>query len=561
LTAEAFVTPMLDVGFASQFQIHFTDALYRNLILSPDCHLYQNGDTRVVLQSLARSHVSFDIDAGLNLVLTLSGISTPFGKISVTVLEKHPRFAILPEPVEGDDDDGGPDAEATFQWDPEPAFSSLTPFSTNGTPVADPTAFRNACFQTPPPDGQTLPTPTFTPDDPQKFATVLEFPCNVCFSSGALTQGCGRASTEFPEDWCAIDENGVCCAKNAIDENGVCYEPLNQGCQFWPISPSDIPAGSTNEVDVLFPAPQDPSDQWFCDSVEKSGCMDLCTYDATALQPLQVVQSAVDLDPDRCSGSVSQGRPCSTDAHCDDHNPCTADNCVFGGEFGTCSYTALDIACDDGLFCNGSDRCALGACAVHDGNPCATAGGCCEETSDTCVPECPVPLPRCGNTILQSGEQCDDGNTVSGDGCSATCEIERETLDCGDAAASVTELWPPNHQFAEVSIVGVRDPTGAPVSISVTGITQDEPLLGQGDGNTCPDGLGVGTPTARLRAERAGTPSLPGDGRVYHVSFTATSGSAGECTGTVTVCVPHDQRPGHACVDGGALVDSTGPCP
>jgi hypothetical protein len=176
LTAEAFVTPMLDVGFASQFQIHFTDALYRNLILSPDCHLYQNGDTRVVLQSLARSHVSFDIDAGLNLVLTLSGISTPFGKISVTVLEKHPRFAILPEPVEGDDDDGGPDAEATFQWDPEPAFSSLTPFSTNGTPVADPTAFRNACFQTPPPDGQTLPTPTFTPDDPQKFATVLEFP-------------------------------------------------------------------------------------------------------------------------------------------------------------------------------------------------------------------------------------------------------------------------------------------------------------------------------------------------------------------------------------------------
>jgi cysteine-rich repeat protein len=172
-----------------------------------------------------------------------------------------------------------------------------------------------------------------------------------------------------------------------------------------------------------------------------------------------------------------------------------------------------------------------------------------------------VPLPRCGNGILQSGEQCDDGNTTGGDGCSATCEIEQEILDCGDAAASLTELWPPNHQFAEVSIVGVTAPNGGPVSITITGITQDEPLEGPGDGNTCPDALGVGTSTAKLRAERAGTPSLPGDGRVYHVSFTAASGAGGECNGTVTVCVPHDQRPGHACIDGGALVDSTGPCP
>ena len=30
----------------------------------------------------------------------------------------------------------------------------------------------------------------------------------------------------------------------------------------------------------------------------------------------------------------------------------------------------------------------------------------------------------CGNAILETGETCDDGNTVSGDGCSATCQIE-----------------------------------------------------------------------------------------------------------------------------------------
>jgi len=32
----------------------------------------------------------------------------------------------------------------------------------------------------------------------------------------------------------------------------------------------------------------------------------------------------------------------------------------------------------------------------------------------------------CGNGIIEAGEECDDGNTVSGDGCSSTCQIEEE---------------------------------------------------------------------------------------------------------------------------------------
>ena len=35
-----------------------------------------------------------------------------------------------------------------------------------------------------------------------------------------------------------------------------------------------------------------------------------------------------------------------------------------------------------------------------------------------------APLPECGNSILESGEQCDDGNLVNGDGCSNLCTIE-----------------------------------------------------------------------------------------------------------------------------------------
>lgn len=32
--------------------------------------------------------------------------------------------------------------------------------------------------------------------------------------------------------------------------------------------------------------------------------------------------------------------------------------------------------------------------------------------------------PVCGNGVVEAGEQCDDGNTNNGDGCSATCQVE-----------------------------------------------------------------------------------------------------------------------------------------
>src|SRR5262249_46494765 len=35
-----------------------------------------------------------------------------------------------------------------------------------------------------------------------------------------------------------------------------------------------------------------------------------------------------------------------------------------------------------------------------------------------------VAAPPCGDGIIGSGEQCDDANTTSGDGCSATCTTE-----------------------------------------------------------------------------------------------------------------------------------------
>ena len=106
--------------------------------------------------------------------------------------------------------------------------------------------------------------------------------------------------------------------------------------------------------------------------------------------------------------------------------------------------------------------------------------------------------------------------------------------DVSQARASIATLWPPDHKMVEVSILGVTDPDCDPVTITITRITQNEPTNGTGDGDACPDALGVGTSVAKLRAERSGA----GNGRVYTIFFTATDEKGGTSQGVIKVSVP-----------------------
>jgi len=49
-----------------------------------------------------------------------------------------------------------------------------------------------------------------------------------------------------------------------------------------------------------------------------------------------------------------------------------------------------------------------------------------DETGIDCGGVCPacIVTPICGNYLTEAGETCDDGNTVSGDGCDSGCQIE-----------------------------------------------------------------------------------------------------------------------------------------
>jgi hypothetical protein len=123
---------------------------------------------------------------------------------------------------------------------------------------------------------------------------------------------------------------------------------------------------------------------------------------------------------------------------------------------------------------------------------------------------------------------------------------------CSAAMPSQAVLWPPNHRLVSIRIMGVTDPDSTSVTITVTSVTQDEPVNGLGDGDTGPDAVLQGS-TVLIRAERSGS----GNGRVYTIHFVASDGQGGSCTGSVQVLVPHDQGHGGIAVDDGQQYTST----
>jgi cysteine-rich repeat protein len=74
------------------------------------------------------------------------------------------------------------------------------------------------------------------------------------------------------------------------------------------------------------------------------------------------------------------------------------------------------------------------------------AAGCAGELSGT--GDDTQPGPNCGNGTMDTGEACDDGNTLSGDGCSATCTTEQTTSPrvaiTVDKPTLMTDLAVPN---------------------------------------------------------------------------------------------------------------------
>ena len=89
-------------------------------------------------------------------------------------------------------------------------------------------------------------------------------------------------------------------------------------------------------------------------------------------------------------------------------------------------FTQSPEECDaSGVYTGICDsNCTTAYCG--DGTVNATRGEVCDTSGDsgTCDIDCTIPACGDGRINQPAGEECDDGAAVSGDGCSATCQIE-----------------------------------------------------------------------------------------------------------------------------------------
>lgn len=146
--------------------------------------------------------------------------------------------------------------------------------------------------------------------------------------------------------------------------------------------------------------------------------------------------------------------------------------------WGLISVRAYDIAtnmhisvCGDGIV-QPDEVCDAGAGHNNGGYASSIA-------TRTCMPGCKAFGPYCGDGVLQAqyGEQCDDGNNVSGDLCSATCQSETAVPPAGSGRPTVgsipSESAPPggisSALVTKVVLQGTAYPL-APVDILMDGV-------------------------------------------------------------------------------------------
>jgi len=200
-------------------------------------------------------------------------------------------------------------------------------------------------------------------------------PCNgtvICDKSGAAPK-------------CAVDpktvvvcdpKNNTACSRNTCNSfSGKC-------------SVNNLADGATCDADGSKCTPLDACSSGKCVAGKKLDCDDLnaCTIDkCDPAKGCVYAPSAgkCDADNNACTLDVCKNAKCTAtgqQATCNDNNACTADSCNKGS--GTCVYTPLTKACDDGNKCTIGDKCALntatgkqtcqgqGKATCDDKNPC-----------------------------------------------------------------------------------------------------------------------------------------------------------------------------------------------
>ncbi|MBI2082480.1 MAG: DUF4215 domain-containing protein [Deltaproteobacteria bacterium] len=121
--------------------------------------------------------------------------------------------------------------------------------------------------------------------------------------------------------------------------------------------------------------------------------------------------------PISCGDRICEGSETNLTCAADCLDSCGNRTCDTGETSVTCPADC-PVVCGNGNCETGESNASCAAdCPTSCGNNVCDSG----ETASTCLRDCAA---VCGNRIQEGTEQCDDGNTTSGDNCSATCQTE-----------------------------------------------------------------------------------------------------------------------------------------
>ncbi len=230
---------------------------------------------------------------------------------------------------------------------------------------------------------------------------------------------------------------------------------------------------------------------------------------------------------------------------CDDGNMTNGDGCDADCTW-TCTTATVATDCGDGNVCNGTETCTgsgtlMSRCGA--GTPPAAGSSC--GAGQICVMGACV-ARRCGDGFVTAPEQCDDGNTMNGDGCDAdctwTCTAATATADCGDGnLCNGAEVCTSGGTLMSRCGPGMSAMDGTTCDRDMMPATRDICRMGMCLASRCGDGYRDAGAMPAEQCDDGNT--MNGDG----------------CSATCTVeriCGDGVVDPGEMCDDGGGCLDT-----
>jgi cysteine-rich repeat protein len=238
----------------------------------------------------------------------------------------------------------------------------------------------------------------------------------------------------------ACDDGLFCNGVETCDASLDCQDGIPVDCDDGDICTDDACNESTDRCENTFDPTNDPSclssecgngrievDEDCDDGNTSDGdcCSSTCTFEPPGAPCNDGLYCNVD---ETCDGAGICAGGNARD--CDDGVACTVDGCDEA--VGACRNDPDDAACDDGLFCNGTETCnATLDCQAGAPVDCDDGDICTDDTCDESTSECdhvfdPSNDPNC-QLLCPDGDS--DGYSTAGDGCGP--------IDCNDSDASV----------------------------------------------------------------------------------------------------------------------------